>query len=131
MFGINKKSPPKITTTYFDLLYNQKYEQWEIKYKNTEFIFNGNEIEMPSESSLDQYLSWIESHKEHIDKNVKEMVEGWEDVFIDTSKAHIASVEVESSNKITVMILGDETWGDLGYDLWLEDGKIVNEGFAD
>jgi len=29
------------------------------------------------------------------------------------------------------MILGDDTWGDMGYDIWIERGVIKNEGFSD
>ena len=59
------------------------------------------------------------------------MSASWDDVFIDSSSAHVALIEVVGPNRISVMILGDETWGDMGYDVWIENGVIVKEGFGE
>lgn len=54
----------------------------------------------------------------------------WE-VNINKSAAHIALIEIEKSGSILVMVLGDDTWGDMGYDICFKDGVIVNEGAGD
>ena len=131
MFGLKKKPQPTINTESFSVSYDGKSNYWCLHYRDVEFNFPGVEIDLPSTATLDLYLSWIERHKAHIEDNVKAMCERWEDVFVDPSKYHVALIEVESDYRIAVMILGDDTWGDMGYDIWIEDGAITKEGFGD
>lgn len=131
MFGRKSKSKPRVITNSFEMVYDQKHNWWTFIYQNIEFTKRGEEILLPELQALDIYISWVGEHQKHIDEKVADMAKSWEDEFIDISKAHVASVEIEAPNRIAVMVLGDDTWGDLGYDLWIEDGKIINEGFAD
>ncbi|WP_411992252.1 hypothetical protein [Agarivorans sp. DSG3-1] len=131
MFGFKKKKNISVKTEWYDLIFAHKLSQWSLVYKNIEFVYQDHNIDLPEKHTLDLYISWIESCKSHIDSKVKEMCENWTDSFIDPSKVHIASIEVESIDRIAVMILGDDTWGDMGYDIWFKNGVIVNEGFGD
>ena len=89
-----------------------------------------HEIELPDTEELDTYLKWIEAKREYIEGCVSEMF-GDSEIKINKSAAHIAQIEIEKPGSISVMVLGDDTWGDMGYDLWFKDGVIVNEGAGD
>lgn len=131
MFGRKPKASPTIRSDWFVLTFDQKDERWTLTYRDTDFCFTGAEVALPERALLDSYLGWIEANREHIDRQVRDMAVAHADVHVDPQKAHVASVDVESPNRIVVMVLGDETWGDIGYDLWIEDGVIVKEGFGD
>jgi hypothetical protein len=131
MFGRKPKAAPTVKTDWFDLVLDQRSKNWTLSYQGIEFSFEGIEVTLPKKSDLDMYIEWVEANREHIDGQVEKLTEPWEDVVIDASKAHVALIEVEGPKRIAVMILGDDTWGDMGYDLWLEDGEIVKEGFGD
>ena len=131
MFGFKKKPQPSIKTESYTLVCDEKYDGWSLKYRDIEFTYSQVSIDLPKVETLDLYLSWVHSYKDHFEENVKSMCEGWDDVFADPSKYHIAQIEVESQDCIAVMILGDDTWGDMGYDIWIENGVIKNEGFSD
>jgi hypothetical protein len=45
--------------------------------------------------------------------------------------AHLACIGVSGADEFSVSYLGDDSWGDLGYDLWFKDGKIIKEGAGD
>ena len=128
MFG--KKKVPKVTTSAFELTFNVRNEHWTLNYKDIPFYFSSHEILLPETEELDQYIEWTNSIKRHIDECVLEMFEGWDNP-VNTSVAYIAQVEIEAPGKIAIMVLGDETWGDMGYDLWVKDGCIVDEGASD
>jgi len=130
---IPKKLVPTIITPDFNLTYDAKNSYWCLFHKNIEFNFEGSEVNLPTLNLLNEYLSWVESVQSHIDQNIKEMVNemGVAGEFMDATKAYLALVTVESINKISILILGDESWGDMGYDIWIEGGVIMNEGFGD
>ena len=129
MFGKNKLVP-KITTDDYVLSYEVKDKAWSFVYKNVSFYIPSHEIELPKVNDLNTYLNWVELKKEHINICVSTMFAGWGEE-INLSAAHIAQIEIEKINCISVMILGDSTWGDMGYDLWFKDGEIINEGAGD
>jgi|GEM_PF-6599603 len=129
MFGRSKKIP-KVTTNAYELTYEFRDEGWNLRYKNISFYFPNHEIRLPETEELDLYIKWIDSKKEHIDRCVAEMFEGW-DVEINKSAAHIAQVVIEKPGNIYVMVIGDDSWGDMGYDLWFIDGVIINEVAGD
>lgn len=131
MFGRRAKSNPTVIADWFNLEFDQKGQCWTLTYQDIEFSFPGAELTLPERATLDAYIEWVEANRDHIDSQVQEMIASPTDPFIDGSKAHVAQIEVEHPNRIAVMILGDETWGDMGYDLWIENGVIVNEGFGD
>ena len=131
MFFRKPKAKPTVKTEWSELVFDPKYKQWTLSYQGIEFYFRGSELKLPERSRLDSYIEWVGAHRDHIDRQIKELVGSSTDVYIDVSKAHISMIEVESENRIGVIILGDETWGDIGYDLAIEDGVIVNEGFVD
>ena len=129
MFGISKKKPI-VRTKDFVLTYDTKSNDWELVYKSIPFNFPKHDIHMPEVSELDKYLSWVEIHSQHIQNCVKEMFDGY-DEHINISSSHVAQVSIEDPGYISVMVLGDDTWGDMGYDLWIKDGVIINEGAGD
>lgn len=131
MFGKSTKSKPTVTTDRFKLVFDQKDQSWNLAYREINFLFPGPELTLPTQKTLDTYITWVETNRDHIDEQIEEMVSSWTDVQINASAAHIASIEVERADRIVVMILGDDTWGDVGYDLWIENGSITKEGFAD
>jgi hypothetical protein len=131
MFGFKKKTRPSIKTEWYIVVYDRKQNRWSLEYKGVEFTYAQANIDLPKIETLDLYLSWVSSYKGHIEENVTSMCKGWDDVFVDPTKWHLAFIEVESPNRIAAMILGDDTWGDMGYDIWLENGVIKNEGFGD
>ncbi len=130
LFG-RSKANPKVRSDWFELEFDQKYKCWTLNYRGIEFSFSGTELALPERATLDNYIEWVDARRDHINARVQDMVGPSPDVFIDTSKARIAQIEVERPGRIAVMVLGDDTWGDMGYDLWIENGEIVNEGFSD
>lgn len=131
MFRRKEKKAPTVKSESFDLAWDQKYGCWTLSYKGIEFSFKGAEITLPRTSDLDTYIGWVDANQEHIDRQAKRLAEPWEDVHIDATKAHVAQIEVETPSTIAVMILGDESWGDMGYDVWIENGSIIKDGFGD
>lgn len=131
MFGFKKKPRSSIKTDSYTVVYDRKKNFWSLEYKGVEFTYAQASIELPKVEILELYLSWVSSHKDYIDKNVRNMCKGWGHVFIDPTKWHLALIDVESLDRVSAMILGDDTWGDMGYDIWLENGVIKNEGFGD
>lgn len=127
MFG-RRKSVPKIVTDDFELSYVDN--SWSFEYQSIPFSVLGHEINLPTLRDLNNYLDWVNKHKEYIDIQVAAAFKGW-DKNINLSAAHIAHIEIENNDSISVMILGDSSWGDMGYDLWFKSGDIVNEGASD
>ena len=131
MFGKRNKPNPSVSMDWAELTYDSKIGGWALSYRDVHFDFPGPQLRMPDKAKLDIYLDWIERHREHIDQQVAAMAAGFDDVYVNADAAHVASIEIEQPNRIVVMILGAESWGDMGYDLWIENGEIVNQGFAD
>ena len=131
MFGKKPRSRPTVTTAQFKLEFDQKYQEWTLAYRDINFVFKGAEISLPEQKTLDAYIAWIDSNRGHIDRQIEDMFSSCTDVHVNESAARIASIEVERPERIVVMILGDDTWGDMGYDLWIENGTITRELMAD
>ncbi len=130
LFGKSKPNP-KVRSDWFELEFDPKYRCWALTYRGIEFSFSGAELNLPERATLDSYIDCVDSKRDHIDARIDDLIDPSADVFIDKTKARIAQIEVERTERIAVMVLGDETWGDLGYDLWIENGQIVKEGFGD
>ena len=131
VFGRKPKATPTVKSDWFDLVLDYGSSSWTLTYQGIKFSFRGVEIVLPKKSDLNTYIGWVEQNQEHIDNQVQRLTESWNDVVLDASKAHVAMIEVEGPRNIAVMILGDQSWGDVGYDLWIEDGTIVKDGFGD
>jgi len=101
---------------------------WKFTYKKIEFNTEDHILNIPSTDELDEYLAWIEKNKTHIEKSITETMKEWGG---NINAAKVAAITIENKNKISVLYLGDDTWGDMGGDFIIENGNIVNEGWAD
>jgi hypothetical protein len=102
-------------------------------YKDIDFYIKGTEINVPTTQYLDHLILKVQEQKPRIDTLINEMAKGWEEegISINKSAAHIALIGIENERSFSASILGDDSWGDIGYDIWFENGKITNEGFGD
>lgn len=132
LFG-KKKSNPKVKFTKFDLEFDLKSQNWKLQYKDIEFYFERTEIKKPTIQNLDDLISKVREHESRIEKLIYDMAKEWkeEGITINKSAAHIALISIENEKLFSASILGDDSWGDIGYDIWFENGKVLNEGFAD
>ena len=131
----SRKSPPlEIITPDYVISYNDRHKHWSLNFKGIEFIWNERRIKLPKCEKLEEYISWVNNHEVLINTNVKEMLKGWigdlnlNDAFKAT---HVSMIEIENAEKIQVTILGNDDWGDMGYDLTIEKGEITMDGFGD
>ena len=132
MFFLRNKQPLEIKTSDYIIKYESRDKNWTLSYRGIEFIYRSRSIELPDIETLDKYISWISTHQKLIDLNVKEMLTGWASHPDSAFEAtHVAIIEVDEPEKIEVMILGNEDWGDMGYDLTIENGQITMDGFGD
>ena len=132
MFFSRNKQPLEIKTPDYIIKYESRDKSWTLSYRDIEFIYRSRSIELPDIETLDKYISWISTHQKLIDINVKEMLTGWaSDPDSAFEATHVAIIEVDEPEKIEVMILGNEDWGDMGYDLTIENGQITMDGFGD
>jgi len=51
--------------------------------------------------------------------------------IVNFNNARVSLITVENEFEFSASILGDESWGDMGYDIWYRGGEIINEGFGD
>ena len=88
---------------------------------------------MPDVEGLDQYIALVETRRPVAQREIEEYAKlsAQDGVTINTSCTRIATIAVENEQKFSASILGDETWGDLGYDVWFENGVVVADGMAD
>lgn len=103
---------------------------WEFLYEDITFTLTGELLVLPEVSKLNEHISLVKKRFVEIEAQIEELKEAWGDE-INTKSAHISDISIENDIECSATILGDETWGDLGYDIWLRKGVIVNEGFGD
>ena len=101
---------------------------WKFKYKDVDFYTEGHIFEIPTIENLDKYLSWINENKKKIQANVSAVLEGWGGTV---DSAIIGGITIQNQNKISVLFVGDENWGDMGGDFVIENGVIVDETWGD
>ena len=54
-----------------------------------------------------------------------------DDSIVSFNNARVSLITVENEFEFSASILGDESWGDMGYDIWYRGEEIINEGFGD
>lgn len=131
MFGRKKKLPPRARGEFFDLAFDERHDLWTLRFRGTDFLVDGRQVDLPAIADLERYLGWIDAHRSHIDAQVADMAAAWTEEGVDASRARIASIAVEAPGRILVTVLGDETWGDLGYDLRIDHAEIIDESVSD
>jgi hypothetical protein len=100
---------------------------WKFTYKDVDFYTEDHAFEIPTIETLDKYLSWIESNKDQINVSIIDAMKHWE---VNVEAAKNGGVTIQSSNKISVLFIGDD-WGDMGGDFVIENGVITDEGWGD
>jgi len=122
-----KKEAPTVELDGIVFKFDPSAQSWETDYEGVLVTIEGTALKLPIKSKIHDILKVIAAHETHIDKMVDEMM--WKGM--NRSSAHLACISISNVNEFSASYLGDETWGDLGYDLWFKDGKIINEGAAD
>ncbi len=122
-----KKQAPTVKLDGMVFKFDLSAQSWETEYEGIFVSVDGAGLELPVKPKLNDILKVVAAHGAHIDNAIDEMM--WEGM--NKGSAHLACIGISGDNEFSVSYLGDVTWGDLGYDLWFKDGKIINEGAGD
>jgi hypothetical protein len=124
------KKIPRVSVGNIVYSYSSKGNCWVFSYEGISFTLYGELLVIPDVSSLNGYIDLVRKRFLEIKSRIEELKETWGDE-LNAKSAHISMISIENNYEFSASILGDETWGDLGYDMWFKNGVIVNEGFGD
>ncbi|MGB2738922.1 MAG: hypothetical protein WBC60_00025 [Cognaticolwellia sp.] len=132
LFG-RKKEPLILVTDNFTVTVDIKSNQWFLDYRNVEFNFESAKLVLPTTEKLDEYISIVEKKLPFVVEEMKLLTNGdnSDGSIVNFNNARVSLITVENEFEFSASILGDESWGDMGYDIWYRGGEIINEGFGD
>lgn len=113
------------------IAYDPKEKYWEYIFHDINFVYHGNEFDLRIMQLNQQILDTIKGLKTEIYQTIKTHLEGW--VQWD-GEPHIVCITVENclqDGKIDISYCGDESWGDLGVNIVIREGKIVDSYSGD
>jgi len=122
-----KKEIPIVKFDGHEFKYDSSNKMWSFDDDGVSIYIDGSALTLPVNQLLVSFRKILNKYQEHIDSRIDEMV--WDEM--NRSSARLACIEISNTNEFSVSYLGDESWGDLGYDIWFKNGEIINEGAAD
>ena len=131
MWPFQKKAPPDVTRGGRTARYDPQLEYWAFECDGIEFHVKGIPFNEAAFDWARRAVEVIRSLDEDIRSRVDECLRDWP---CDKSKKEILGVELDEypeSKTILVAFTGDDSWGDLGVDVTITDGKIVDVSGGD
>lgn len=126
-FGKSKSSPvpPSVTRGDMTARYDPKLKEWSFECEGIEFGLSGVLFNEEAFNWARESVGTVRTLNDDIRNRVLSSLVG---VPCNKSKARILCVNLDeytNDKTLEVTFIGDESWGDLGIDVVITDGKIV------
>jgi hypothetical protein len=108
------------------------HDSWEFTVEGLYFTIDGKEFDSRAIQWAKDAIPLIRSLEPEMLKAARESVEGHEG--LDASSAQLLFVDLsgfEKRGRLSVAYIGDDSWGDMGVDVTIQDGKIISVDAGD
>lgn len=124
-------SIPTIRCGKISVRWNAQLHRWQFSDGEIDYSLAGPEFDVAVLNSLVLVRRWLTGLDKEIDAEIKKHLEGWCEW---TGEKHVVTIEVLNlarKNEIDIAYAGGDNWGDLGVNIVISDGKIVNSYAGD
>jgi len=122
---------PTIRCGNISVRWNAQLYWWQFSDGEIDYSLAGPEFDVAVLNSLVLVRRWLTGLDKEIDAEIKKHLEEWCEW---TGEKHVVSIEVLNlarKNEIDIAYAGGDNWGDLGVNIVISDGKIINSYAGD
>jgi len=132
-FSKTSRPNPKITVGGLEIEYQRDSSCWSFHYQGTTFCSFEPVFAVPNKGDLEAIVEAVQSLKPELRARLEKGLAEWgEGARLDDGESyHVDTREFISEKAFTVSYFGGKSWGDLGADFRIKDGKIADESWGD
>ena len=128
MWPFKKSQPPReVTHDGVTAIYSAPTASWKFTVGGVDFNIDGKEFDVDSIRWAKDSLPVIERLSSEMLTAARESLAGWSDeINLDSARLlHVDLSEFSEQRYLMASYVGDASWGDLGVDVTIQDGKII------
>ncbi|RYD19362.1 MAG: hypothetical protein EOP88_19260 [Verrucomicrobiaceae bacterium] len=132
MWPFKKKQPREEVTVEGVTAKPMARDSWEFSVDGLDFMITGKEFDPRAIQWARDAAREIRRLEPEIVKAVRESLEEAEELDLGSAKLFIVDLsEYGKDRYFSVTYVGDDSWGDMGVDVTIHDGKIISADAGD
>ena len=132
MWPFKKKQPREEVTVEGVTAKPMARDSWEFSVDGLDFMITGKEFDPRAMQWAKDAALEISRLEPEMVKAVRESLEEAEELDLGSAKLFIVDLsEYGKDRYFSVTYVGDDSWGDMGVDVTIQDGKIISADAGD
>lgn len=132
MWPFKKKQPREEVTVEGVTAKSMARDSWEFSVDGLDFMITGKEFDPRAIQWAKDAALEISRLEPEMVKAVRESLEEAEELDLGSAKLFIVDLsEYGKDRYFSVTYVGDDSWGDMGVDVTIQDGKIISADAGD
>lgn len=127
MWPFKKKQPrEEVTVEGVTARPMVSHDSWEFTVDGFDFMIDGKDLDPRAIQWAKEAALVTKSLEPEIIKAVRESVEGHDELDLDSAKLVIVDLSGFGKDRyFSATYVGNESWGDIGVDVTIQDGRII------
>ena len=132
LFSRAQKPDPQIIVEGIAIVFRSAHGYWEFTYKCTTFCGYQTPFNLPSRTDLDSILGVVESLKTEMKSRLANGLNQCGNMDVNDGETYTLEVSDFTVQKtFQISWSGGASWGDVGVDFSVKEGRIIDEAWGD